>query len=264
MASQSSPARLVIFFQVLLKMLSESNSYEIPRPLRPLATAPLEETRKLLSWAVRSYGDGLVLASSLGPQSLILLDVLHQEGLAVRTVLLDTGMLFDETILLKERVEKHFGIQIESVRPRLLQGDSRAASQSLWRRDPDQCCAIRKVEPLKRVLNASRAWITGIRRDQSASRSEAQTVEWDSAYGLIKVNPLVSWTRAQVMDYLEVRGIPTNPLLHQGYPSVGCRPCTSRVTPGANPSDERAGRWVGSTKTECGLHPSRTGQRKSS
>lgn len=227
-----------------------------PPSTRTTPAAPLDESRRILRWGLRSYGDEILLASSLGPQSLVILDLLHHDGLKVRTVMLDTGQLFEETLRLKDRVETHFGISIESVRPDANRVQNEDPLALLWQGAPDQCCAMRKVEPLRQVLSGARAWITGIRRDHSQTRSQARTVEWDGKFGLVKVNPLISWTRDQVMTYLDQRGIPVNPLLHEGYPSIGCQPCTSKVSPERMLLDERAGRWASSGKTECGLHRS--------
>lgn len=215
----------------------------------------VDESNLILLWALCSYGDELVLATSLGPQSLVILDLLAMTGHKVRTLMLDTGLLFKETLELKERVQDHFDIEIESVRPKLTFDEIEEKHGSfLWEREPGKCCAMRKVEPLGRALEGAKAWITGIRRSHSAGRAQAEPVEWDHQYGLAKVNPLISWTREEVMEHLESRGVPFNPLLKEGYPSVGCMPCTSQVSARDAAFDERAGRWAGTGKTECGLH----------
>lgn len=169
--------------------------------------------------------------------------------------LLDTGLLFKETLALKDRVEAHFDMKIESVKPELsVEEMDEVHGPRLWERDSSSCCAMRKVDPLRRTLDGANAWVTGIRRSHSATRAQADPVEWDEQYSLAKVNPLVSWTREEVMEYLESNNIPFNPLLKEGYPSVGCMPCTNWVGEGEAALDERAGRWAGRGKTECGLH----------
>lgn len=230
---------------------------ELPSPLlfSHASADRIDESKLILLWAICRYADNLVLATSLGPQSLVILDLLQSSGHQVRTLLLDTGLLFQETLKLKERVQDHFKIEIESVRPKLSFNEIEEKHGSfLWDSDPGRCCAMRKVEPLGRALRGADAWITGIRRSQSSNRAQAEPVEWDDQYHLAKINPLVSWTREDVMDYLDSRGIPYNPLLKEGYPSVGCMPCTNQVSAEAAAADERAGRWAGTAKTECGLH----------
>ena len=172
-------------------------------------------------------------------------------GLTVPTFLLDTGLLFADTYALKRRVEQRYGVAIRSVRPRLDLADQAAAhGPRLWQRNPDHCCYLRKVAPLKEALAGVDAWITGIRADQSAARADARAVEWDDQFGLLKINPLAAWSRDDVDRYVQAHDVPINPLLLQGYPSVGCEPCTSQPRAG----DERAGRWAGLEKTECGIH----------
>ena len=181
------------------------------------------------------------LASSLGPQSLVILDLLTGMGRSLPVLFLDTGEHFPETLSFLERVERRYGIAITRVVP-----ESPVAGQ--WSTDPDACCANRKVEPLRRALRPFQAWITGIRRDQTANRAAARAVDWDLQFGLWKVNPMVRWSRTQVDAYLHRHDVPSHPLLAEGYTSIGCRPCTGPA------DDERAGRWAGSAKTECGLH----------
>jgi phosphoadenosine phosphosulfate reductase len=194
-----------------------------------------------------------VLASALGPQSLAILDMLQRARLAVDVLFLDTGLHFAETLALKEEVERRYGLRIRAVEPELsLSEQARRCGERLWQRDPDRCCAERKLEPMRRALAGYDAWISGIRRSQSPARARAQPLEWDARHGLHKVNPLVAWSREQVERYLREHDVPRHPLLARGYASVGCRPCTSPLAPGE--SDERAGRWRGTAKDECGLH----------
>jgi phosphoadenylyl-sulfate reductase (thioredoxin) len=173
-------------------------------------------------------------------------------GLPVRVFTLDTGLLFPETYALRKTFEESFGLQIRAVAPaQSVEEQAAEYGENLWERDPDRCCELRKVVPLRKELASHFAWITAIRREQSADRAAAGTVEFDEKFGLVKVNPLLDWTSRDVDAYIKAHGIPTNPLHEKGCASVGCWPCTTPVRPGEDP---RAGRWRGTGKTECGLH----------
>ncbi len=212
----------------------------------------LRDPLEVLCWAGRGFPEGLVLASALGPQSIVALDLAVKAGLNLDVVLLDTGLLFDETLELATRLEERLGVRIERLRPALtLDEQAEALGDELWETDPAKCCEIRKVKPLANRLSRASAWITGLRRSGSLVRSDVESVEWDAAHGLVKINPLAWWPRARVFEHLHSHNLPHNPLLDDGYASVGCRPCTSRVRPG---EDERAGRWRGRGKNECGIH----------
>jgi phosphoadenosine phosphosulfate reductase len=165
---------------------------------------------------------------------------------------LDTEFLFPETYDLMDRVEKRYGIKAERVFSTLTpEEQERVHGPALWSRDPDQCCNLRKVEPLKAKLAALRAWITALRRDQTAARATARKVEWDAKFQLIKINPIADWTSEKVWTYVHKHDVPYNPLHDRNYPSIGCTHCTRAITPGEGP---RAGRWAGFEKTECGVH----------
>jgi phosphoadenosine phosphosulfate reductase len=167
---------------------------------------------------------------------------------------LDTGLLFEQTHALIDRVRTRYGIEPIAVRPELdLAEQARLYGDELWLRNPDACCALRKVEPNRAFLSRYRAWITGVRRDQSPTRSDVQYVEEDDPAGsrIAKISPLVDWTEADVRAYLHENDVPYNELLDRGYTSLGCKPCTRFPVDAANP---RSGRWVGFDKTECGLH----------
>jgi phosphoadenylyl-sulfate reductase (thioredoxin) len=167
-------------------------------------------------------------------------------------IALDTGVLFPETYELWRKLEAKYGVAIEAVQPDLtLDQQAARLGARLWESDPDQCCAVRKVAPLRQALRGKDAWITSIRRDQTTDRATSRMVERDAKFGLVKVNPLVTWSAEDVKTYLRAHDVPTNPLHEQGYPSIGCMPCTSPVVPGEDP---RSGRWRGRGKTECGLH----------
>ena len=206
----------------------------------------------ILCWAAERYGPRLAFATGFGPEGLVLLDLIVRHRLAVDVFTLDTGLLFPETYTLWRTLEQRYPLRIRAVRPALdLPGQAALHGQALWEREPDRCCGIRKVEPLAEALRGHEAWISAIRADQTTDRASARVVERDARFGLVKVNPLLAWSNEDVWGYLREHDVPTNPLHEQGYPSIGCRPCTSPVRPGEEP---RAGRWRGRAKTECGLH----------
>jgi len=203
--------------------------------------------QEVLRWAVDTFGEGFAITSSMGDGVLASL-----AGLGVDVVFLDTGYHFAETIGTRDAVAQVYGVNVRTMLPLLTVAQQDASYGSeLWRRDPDACCAMRKVEPLTRGLEPYTAYASGIRRDESVTRRDIGVVEWDARRGKVKVNPLATWTQSQVDSYVEANGVLVNPLAYDGYPSIGCAPCTRRVAPGEDP---RSGRWAGSTKTECGLH----------
>ncbi|MCL6595184.1 MAG: phosphoadenylyl-sulfate reductase [Firmicutes bacterium] len=206
----------------------------------------------VLAWAVDRHGERIALASAFGAEDMVLIDMLARLGRPFRLFYLDTDVLFPETYALVERVVERYGVRPERVRPLLtLDEQARQYGDALWAREPDRCCALRKVEPLGRALSGLEAWITGIRRDQTPQRRTARRLEWDGAHGLYKFNPLAPWRSQEVWDYIRANDVPYNPLHDAGYPSIGCTHCTRPVAPGEDP---RAGRWSGFDKTECGLH----------
>jgi phosphoadenylyl-sulfate reductase (thioredoxin) len=175
-------------------------------------------------------------------------------GLPVDYFTLDTGYLFPETYTLWNALEARYGITIRGLRPwfdEQAEAPPAPDAPAPWAVDPDACCEARKVRPLRAELARLDAWITAIRRDQTPERAGAKPVEWDAKFGLVKVNPLVRWSAADVAAYVAAHGVPVNPLHARGYPSIGCLPCTTPVGIGEDP---RAGRWRGSGKRECGLH----------
>ena len=165
---------------------------------------------------------------------------------------LDTGYHFPETVGTRDAVEAVYPITLVNVTPsRTVAEQDAELGPRLYGRNPDLCCYLRKVEPLERALHRYDAWITGVRRDETIERRDARPVEWDSRREMVKVNPIVSWLQKQVDDYIAENGILVNPLVYDGYPSIGCSTCTRRVAPGDDP---RSGRWAGTGKTECGIH----------
>jgi phosphoadenosine phosphosulfate reductase len=221
----------------------------------------LEETQLLaetwsaeqvLQWAFNAFGSGVEMASGFGAEGMALIDIAARQSLSLRVFTIDTGFLFPETYRLIEQVEQRYGISVERVQPRLTpENQEEVYGPALWTINPDQCCAMRKVEPLKVKLAGLRAWITAIRRDQTSVRANARKVEWDQKFQLVKVNPIADWTTKDVWNYLHAHDVPYNPLHDANYTSIGCTHCTRAVRPGEDP---RAGRWSGFQKTECGLH----------
>ena len=208
---------------------------------------------EILRWALTQFAPDITLACSFGGVSgMALLDMTFKQDPNVPVFYADTDFLFPETYALRDAVAKRYGIQPRAFKSALTPEEQAAQyGDALWSRDPDTCCELRKVQPTAEALKGYRAWITGIRRDQAASRGNISIVEWDSKYELVKVNPLANWDDAQVREYLNENDVPYNPLNDRGYPSLGCTHCTRAVKPGEDP---RAGRWSGFDKTECGIH----------
>jgi len=207
---------------------------------------------EVLDWALHRFDGQIATASGFGPEGLVLIEMAARLRPDIRVFTLDTGLLFPETYELMRQIESRYGIEIERVKPALtVEEQEREHGPALWLPTPDRCCYMRKVEPLRAKLSTLGAWIAAIRRDQTPDRAHAQKIEWDTKFGLVKINPLADWTSDMVWDYIRENEIPYNPLHDEGYPSIGCEPCTRRVAPGDDP---RSGRWAGFAKTECGLH----------
>jgi phosphoadenosine phosphosulfate reductase len=209
--------------------------------------------QEILAWASREYQPGLALACSFGgPSGMVLLDMIMRIDRTVEVFYLDTDFLFPETYRLRDIAAAKYNFEpvgyMSLLTPRQ---QAEQHGDELWARDPDACCAIRKVEPNRRALEGKTAWISGIRRDQSKSRNDIDIVQWDEKFGLVKINPLASWSESQVWKYIIDNGVPYNELHDRNYPSIGCTYCTKPVRPGEDP---RSGRWQGFDKTECGLH----------
>jgi phosphoadenosine phosphosulfate reductase len=204
----------------------------------------------VLRWAVDAFGDRFVIASSMGDG--LLAHLASSVASGVDVLFLDTGYHFAETIGTRDAVAQVYDVNVRTVLPLLsvAQQDTEHGPR-LYERDPNACCALRKVEPLARGLEPYTAWASGIRRDEAATRRDIGVVEWDAKRSMVKVNPIAAWTQAEVDAYVAEHGVLVNPLAYDGYPSIGCAPCTRRVAPGEDP---RSGRWAGTTKTECGLH----------
>ena len=192
------------------------------------------------------------MATAFGAEGCCILHMLAEIQPSVHVFNLDTGYQFPETLALREQIRQRYGIEVELVRPAtsVAQYEAQHAGP-LYRIRPDQCCQDRKIGPLRRVVANFDAWISAIRRDQTSHRAGAAVVQWDAKFGLVKINPLLGWTKPDVWSFIIKNNVPYNPLHDQGYPSVGCWPCTQAVAEG---SDDRSGRWAGSAKKECGLH----------
>lgn len=224
-----------------------------PEQLRIVA-AELETggPQEILRWGIEKYRGGITLACSFGAEDVALVDMIARIDASVPVFYLDTDYLFPETIEVRDRIVARYGVTVVATRP-LITIDEQAARHGadLYGRQPDLCCQIRKIEPLKRHLGGFEAWVTGIRRDQAPTRAKAGLVEWDTIFGLVKLNPLAKWTSEDVWSYIRANDVPYNVLHDRNYPSIGCWPCTRQVQPGEDP---RAGRWANFEKTECGLH----------
>ncbi len=230
-----------------------SLAYWTRASLKPVS-AQLEGRRpeEILRWGVDNFAPGLALATGFGAEGVVLLHQLAQIAPETTIFYLDTELLFPETYALRDELAERLGLTFTRVATRLsLEEQAAQHGAALWSRDPNQCCNLRKVQPLREHLAFKDAWITAIRRDQTANRAKAGLVEWDNANGLVKINPLAAWTKADVWAYLHIHALPYNKLHDQGYASIGCWPCTRAIAPG---EDERAGRWSGFGKTECGIH----------
>jgi phosphoadenosine phosphosulfate reductase len=214
-----------------------------------LETATAEE---ILAWAVETFSPRFTMATGLGPEGCVIISMLARTDPSVYIFNLDTGYQFPETLELRDRIIEKYGVTIDLQRPELsVEAYEAAHGGPVYRTNTDKCCADRKICVLKRVAKHYDAWATGIRREQGPTRADTPIVRWDKKFGLVKISPLATWTKSDVWNRILRDRIPYNPLHDRGYPSIGCQPCTRAILPG---EDERAGRWTGSTKTECGLH----------
>ena len=206
---------------------------------------------EILRWASQEV-PRLTFATGFGAEGCVLIDLIAREQLPIDLFSLDTGVLFPETYELWRRLEDKYGVEIRAVRPtQTIPAQALAHGPALWERESDRCCDLRKVVPLRHELSKFDGWITAIRRDQTPQRANARVVEHDAKFGLVKVNPLVTWTHDAVWAHLYAHDVPYNVLHDRGYPSIGCEPCTAPVAAGEDP---RSGRWKGQAKKECGLH----------
>ncbi len=216
-----------------------------------------QPTEQILAWAWHRFGARAAIGTSFQGAGLVMIHLAKQNNLPFPVFTLDTGLLFPETLALKQRLEEFFGLSIESLEPDLTVAEQADINgPELWQRNPDLCCTIRKVMPLRDKLSDLDCWVTGLRRQQSDTRATVGIIElyaFDESAGrdIVKLNPMANWTREAVWNYLRDHKIPYNPLHDQGYGSIGCQPCTRRTS---NGESERAGRWTGFNKVECGIH----------
>ncbi|WP_341279772.1 phosphoadenylyl-sulfate reductase [Paenibacillus sp. FSL H8-0537] len=207
---------------------------------------------EIIAFAVATFPN-LTFACSFGAEDVVLVDMLQKVSPTTDIFYLDTDFHFKETYETRDRmIERYPGIPFVEVKPKITpEQQASQYGEELWKSDANQCCSIRKVEPLTRILSQYEAWITGIRRDQAPTRANAKKIEYDTKFGLVKFNPIAHWTSEDVWNYIRENDVIYNPLHDQNYPSIGCEYCTRQVMPGEDP---RAGRWAGQEKTECGLH----------
>jgi phosphoadenosine phosphosulfate reductase len=205
----------------------------------------------LLVWAYEQFGDGLCLTCSWQKQSSVLVHMVSELGLPIDIIELDTQLFFRESYETRDRLVERYGLNLIQPHVITVAEQHRQEGPNLWERDPDRCCEIRKVKPLLEALAPYEAWASGIRRDQSPSRAQTPKVQWSEQYEVWKLHPLADWDEKRVWAYINVSEIPYNPLHETGYRSIGCIPCTRPTTPD---EEERAGRWAGSDKLECGIH----------
>ncbi|MBA0126249.1 phosphoadenylyl-sulfate reductase [Haloechinothrix sp. YIM 98757] len=223
-----------------LKALAERGASE-------LAEATADEA---LRWAVEEFGERLIVASNM--QDAVLIDLAANVKPDVDVLFLETGYHFAETIGTRDAIAATYPrIRIVNAEAEQSVAEQEAEFGLLYQTQPDKCCHLRKVVPLQRTLAGYDAWVTGVRRTDAPTRANTPIVQWDSRNGLVKINPIAPWTDEQFNAYIAEHGIVENPLVTAGYPSIGCQPCTAKVAAGDDP---RSGRWVGSAKTECGLH----------
>jgi phosphoadenosine phosphosulfate reductase len=236
---------------------------KLPPPLPPGEVAELnrrfdqQTSPEVLAWAWERFGNQAAIGTSFQGAGLVMLHLAKTAGLSFPVFTLDTGLLFPETLALKLRLEDFFGLKIEAIEPDLtVEEQADVLGPELWKSDPDLCCTARKVIPLRGKLQDLACWLTGLRRQQSQARAAVQIVELyhldeESKREIVKVNPMAHWTREEIWAHIKEHKIPCNPLYEQGFRSIGCMPCTRKITEG---QDERAGRWTGFKKVECGIH----------
>ena len=207
---------------------------------------------ELLRWTDEHFGDDYVVASNMQDGVLVSMAAAVRPGVDV--LFLDTGYHFAETIGTRDAVEAVYGVNVVNTAPEhSVAEQDKLFGKNLFERDAGECCRMRKVEPLSKALKGYSAWVTGIRRVEAPTRANAPLISFDKAFGLVKINPIAAWSDDDMQAYIEEHDILVNPLVDEGYPSIGCAPCTQKPAEGADP---RSGRWAGQSKTECGLHAS--------
>ncbi len=204
----------------------------------------------VVKWAAQTFGSRLCITSSM--TDAVIVDLVSKQVPGIDVLFLDTGYHFAETIGTRDAVSVVYPVNVINVTPPTTVAEQDAElGPKLYARNPDLCCYLRKVVPLEQSLEPYDAWITGVRRDETDARTDTKVIQWDPRRQMVKVNPIVEWSQQEVDDYINEHGVLVNPLVYDGYPSIGCRTCTARVEAGADP---RSGRWAGTAKTECGIH----------
>jgi phosphoadenosine phosphosulfate reductase len=232
-------------------LLTPELSAEIERKSAELEAASPQE---VLRWSISRFAPKFTMATAFGPEGMVILHMLSEIDRGTPVFNLDTGYQFKETLELREEVTRRYGMVVELKRAdTTVEEYEKLHGGPVYRNNPDQCCFHRKVQVLEKAVVGYHAWASAIRRDQSPDRANAPVVGWDKKFGLVKVSPLANWTKQMVWKFITDHNVPYNPLHDQGYTSIGCWPCTRAVMAG---EDERAGRWSGFGKTECGLHSS--------
>jgi phosphoadenosine phosphosulfate reductase len=215
--------------------------------LGPDATA-----QQLLAWAAETFGSRMIVASNM--QDAVLVDLAAKAQPGVEILFLETGYHFAETIGTRDAVEHVYDVKMVNAQAKQTVAEQDASEgKDLFAREPNRCCALRKVAPLQDTLAGYDAWVTGVRRVEAPTRANTPLITYDEKFGLVKINPIAAWSDEEMQAYIDENGILVNPLVGAGYPSIGCAPCTAKPAPGADP---RSGRWAGTSKIECGLHVS--------
>jgi len=239
-AERPAPAPVIASPELLEELAGYSRELETASP------------QEIIAWAVKKYSPKLTMATAFGPEGCAILHMLAEIDPKTYVFNLDTGYQFKETLELRDRIAKRYGLEVDLRSAPTSVAEYEAANGGpVYKHDPDRCCFERKVTVLRQAVVGWHAWMSGIRRDQSTDRAGAAIVGWDKKFGLVKVSPLANWNKKDVWKLIVDHDIPYNPLHDQGYTSIGCFPCTRAVMFG---EDERAGRWSGRAKTECGLH----------
>ncbi|WEG08592.1 phosphoadenylyl-sulfate reductase [Microbacterium horticulturae] len=217
----------------------------------PRTHGPEASAEQAIAWVVENFPlRGVAVASSMANG--VLPHLVSQQLPGVDVLFGDTGYHFAETTFTRNEVAERLDVTVVDVRPELTVAEQNEKyGRDLFARDPNLCCAMRKVDPMHHALQEYEVWLTGVRRQESLLRSNTPLITWDERNGLVKVNPLAAWSFDELLDYAAAHDVPINPLVAQGYPSIGCAPCTQPIADGEDP---RAGRWAGLAKTECGLH----------
>jgi len=211
---------------------------------------PDATAEELLTWAAAMFGDRLIVASNM--QDAVLVDLAAKAAPGVDVLFLETGYHFAETIGTRDAVEQVYDVRmVNATAAHTVAEQDSLLGKDLFARDPNQCCALRKVAPLENTLRGYDAWVTGVRRVEAPTRAGTPLITFDEKFGLVKINPIAAWSDEDMQVYIEANGVLVNPLVAEGYPSIGCAPCTAKPLPGADP---RSGRWAGTGKIECGLH----------